>query len=126
MTYQIRADIFPAKIQLTNPDDTITEVEKARIVVTLDHVYVFVDGQPAPSIVFEDRLTSYTPPLPSTRVRNATQLLDRSAIFETEDGYTGKFLRMGGCGCGSRLKNMSLTNLMPENTITQAASSNDQ
>ena len=121
---QIRADIFPANLTLTKDGEEIRH-DKARIVLTLDHVYVFQDGTPKPYIVFEDRLTSYTPPVPATRVRKAAQLLDRTATFETEDGYEGRFLKTGGCGCGSRLKTASLASLMPNQSVPQAVSTKD-
>lgn len=123
---QTRADVFPARITLTDPEGNESYLEKVRIVVTLDHVYVFQDENPRPVIAFEDRLTSYTPPTPSTRVRKSHQLLDRSAKFETEDGYSASFLRMSGCGCGSRMKNMSLSKLFPSNPLPQAAASGDK
>ena len=124
--YQIRSDVYPAAVTLTSEDGTETQYEKVRIIVTLDHVYVFRDAQPAPEIVFEDRLVSYTPPIPATRVRRAAQLLNRSATFETADEMSGEFIKMGGCGCGSRLKTISLTNLLPDSPIHQVMSSNDQ
>lgn len=122
--YQIRADLFPVNLTLTK-DGEETRYDKARIVLTLDHVYVFQDATPKPTVVFEDRLTSYTPPVPSTRVRKTAQLYDRTAQFETEDGYTAAFIKTGGCGCGSRLKTASLDSIMPNDSIAQAASSND-
>lgn len=122
--YQIRADIFPVNLELTKGEET-TRYEKARIVLTLDHVYVFQDATPKPTVVFEDRLTSYTPPVPATRVRKASQLNDRTARFETEDGYSASFIKSGGCGCGSRLKTASLDSLMPNESVAQAASTQD-
>lgn len=123
---QTRADIYPINLQVTLGEVTTT-YEKARIILTLDHVYVFQDQPTGPAMVFNDRLTSYTPPLPPTRVRKASQLYDRTARFETEDGYEGSFLKAGGCGCGSRLKNFPASELLPDSTssISQAASSND-
>lgn len=120
---QVRADVFPATITITDTDGAITTYEKARVIATLDHIYVFQDAQPKPAIVFEDRLTSYTPPTPATRVRKAAQLLDRRALFETDD-YQGSFQRMNNCGCGSRLKNASLASLFPEN-LAAASSTED-
>ena len=123
-SYQIRADIFPVNLELTK-DGEVTQYDKARVVLTLDHVYVFQDATPKPAVVFEDRLTSYTPPVPQTRVRKASQLYDRTAQFSTEEGYDGKFIKTGGCGCGSRLKTASLDSIMPNDSIAQAASTND-
>lgn len=122
---QIRVDVFPAVLTLKGEDGEPATYDKARVIITLDHVYVFQDASPNPEIVFEDRLTSYTPPIPATRVRKASQLLERYAVFETEDGYNGSFLRSGSCGCGSRLKNVSASTLLPDNQIPQIVSSLD-
>lgn len=121
--YQIRADIFPVNLTL-NKDGEETRYEKARIILTLDHVYVFQDATPTPEVVFEDRLTSYSPPVPVTRVRKTAQLYDRTARFETEDGYEAAFIKTGGCGCGSRLKTASIASLLPESN-SQVASTAD-
>lgn len=123
--YQVRTDLYPVIVRVDPGTEQEQVFDKARIVITLDHLYIFQDDQPVPSIVFEDRLTSYTPPVPATRVRKASQLLDRSAKFETEDGHQGVFMKHGGCGCGSRLKNMSLSTLLPESPLDQAVSTND-
>lgn len=126
MSTQIRADVFPVVITLTNEaeNDEIT-IEKARVIVTLDHVYIFQDANPTPAIVFEDRLTSYTPPIPATRVRRAADLQNNFATFETEDGFTAKFQRMSSCGCGSRLKRARIDDLLTNGSIPQAASTGD-
>ena len=125
MTVQLRADIFPVVITLFNEEDQdeIT-IEKARVLITLDHVYIFQDSQPTPRLVFEDRLTSYTPPPKATRVK-AADLNNRFATFDTEDGFTAKFQRMSSCGCGSRLKRASIDDLLNNGSITQAASTGD-
>lgn len=124
---QLRADVFPVVFTATHPDGTTSSFDKARVVLTLDHVYVFQDAQPQPALVFDDRLTSYTPPIKATRVKRAQDLVNRQATFETEDGYTGSFYRMSGCGCGSRLKNARVESLLPDtNSITGAASTKDE
>lgn len=120
----IRVDIFPTILHLTDPEGNTQTYEKVRMILTLDHVYAFQDG-PTITNLFDDRLTSYTPPIPATRVRKASELLERFAAFETEDGYTGKFLRMGGCGCGAKLKKMDSSELLPQAPLAQAASVND-
>ena len=123
--YQIRADVFPATVHLTDPETgEETVLEKTRVILTLDHIFIYQDDNPAPKIVFEDRLNSYTPPIPATRVRKPAELLKRYAEFETESA-NGKFQRASGCGCGSRLKNASLASLMPNGGIAQAASTRD-
>ena len=122
---RIRADIFPAIVEFD--DSERAPVSKARVVVTLDHIYVFIDGQPNPTIVFDGSLDTYSPPVPSTRMASSsTTKRDRAAQFTTEDG-SGFFYRMSSCGCGSRLKNTQLSTLFPEtdNNITQVVSSND-
>lgn len=121
---QLRADVFPSTIHITDAEGNESVYDKARVIVTLDHVYVFQDGTPRPQVVFEDRLTSYTPPVPATRVKKAAQLLDRSARFETEDGFNASFLRAGGCGCGSKLKTASLASLFPD-SLAAASSTGD-
>ena len=123
--FQVRADVFPAVVYLTDTETgEETTIEKARVILTLDHLFVFQDAQPAPQIVFEDRLNSYTPPIPATRVRKPAELMKSYAEFETESA-SGKFQRSSGCGCGSRLKNASLTSIMPNGGIAQAASTKD-
>lgn len=123
--YQVRVDLYPATLRLTNESGEERTLDKVRIVMTLDHVFVFQDANPKPAIVFEDRLNSYTPPTPATRVRKASDLLNRYAEFETADGTIGTFQKMSGCGCGSRLKTASLQSIMPNDEIAQAASKND-
>lgn len=122
---QIRSDIYPSIFTATDADGNVQTYDKVRTVVTLDHVYVFQDANPHPTVVFEDRLTSYTPPIPSTRVRKASQLLDRKVQLETEEGFTGTIVKMSGCGCGSRMKTMTLDKLFQTNTVTTAVSTND-
>lgn len=123
---QIRTDMFPALVRLIDPSSGEAVVhDKCRVILTLDHMYVFQDaGAKAPSRIFEDRLTSYTPPVPAPRVRKAFDLMDRSAKFETEDGFTGTFVRASGCGCGSRLKTATLQTLFPDE-LAGAASTKD-
>lgn len=111
---QVRTDVFPAILQLVTPDGTESRYDNCRVILTLDSAYVFTDGQPTPTRVFEDRLTSYTPPVPQVRARTVAQRMDRTANFETEDGYTATFMRGSGCGCGSRLKTAQLSVLFPE------------
>ena len=123
---QIRADVLPSIVTVTADDGTVTTYEKARVIVTLDHAYVFMDGHPAPTTVFEDRMVSYTPPIPPTRVRKAAQLLDRHALLETDGGHTVKFSKQSNCGCGMRLKHMKISKLLPDNMIPQAASTHDK
>lgn len=123
--YQIRADVFPATVKIAQDGNEDRFVDKARVIITLDNVYIFLDGVPEFEKVFDDRLTSYTPPVKATRVRKAVDLLNRNAIIETEDGCTVTFQRMSSCGCGSRLKNARLETLLPTTAIGQAASKND-
>lgn len=124
---QLRADVFPVVFTVKNEAGEELQFEKARVILTLDHVYVFQEGQPDHTVVFDDRLTTYTPPVKATRVKKATELMNRQAVFESEDGYTGSFYRMSSCGCGSRLKNARVQDLLPQdNTATSAASTKDQ
>lgn len=123
---QIRSDIYPSVFTTTDADGNTTVYDKVRTVTTLDHVYVFQDANPHPTVVFEDRLTSYTPPVPPTRVKKAAQLLDRKVSLETEEGHTATIVKMSGCGCGSRLKTMTLDKLFGDGELVQAASTNDK
>lgn len=123
---QIRSDIYPSIFTATHEDGSTQTFEKVRTVTTLDHVYVFQDSNPHPKVVFEDRLTSYTPPVPATRVKKAAQLLDRKVSLQTEEGFTADIVKMSGCGCGSRLKTMTLDKLFGTDTLTTAVSTNDK
>jgi hypothetical protein len=124
--HQIRTDMFPAVVNLIDPETGESSIhDKCRVILTLDAMYVFQDaGSSTPTRIFEDRLVSYTPPTPATRVRKAYELLDRSAHFETADGYTGTFMRASGCGCGSRLKTSTLATLFPDE-LAAASSTKD-
>lgn len=134
---QIRLDLFPASISFSKEDAETQEFDKVRVVLTLDHIYVFSDQNAgAPKVVFSDTLVSYTPPIPLNRVRKASQLSDRSAHMETGEGFEGVLNRMSGCACGTRLKTLSIQTLMDaadkekgvENTssIAQVVSKNDE
>ena len=125
----IRSDTFPAIITITPPENsddpspTPTTYEKVRVILTLDHIYVFRDSFPNFEIVFEDRLDTYTKPVPGVRLKNPQ---DRFARFTTEDGYSGQFTKQAACGCGSRLKTASLSKLFPSATSQDSTTLNAQ
>lgn len=125
-SYQVRADVFPCQITLKNVEESSQPVvhSKVRVIVTLDHIFVFQDANPKPEIIFEGPLVSYTPPLPVTKITRAAATKDRSALFTTEE-FEGSFFKEVSCGCGSRLKTATISSLLPNNGIAQAASNHD-
>lgn len=123
---QVRVDVFPSILTLEDENGDQTMHSNVRVILTLDHIYVFKDETPKPVLVFEDRLESYTPPIAPTRVKRAADLANRKAIFISAEGTTGYFIGSGSCGCGSRLKSASAASLLPgESSLNQAASSKD-
>jgi hypothetical protein len=120
---RIRTDVFPAYVTI-NPalkaqEDEPQILEKARVVVTGDTVYVFKDSPTGPALVYSDRLQSYDPGVPvhrRTRSRPA-----RTPSLVTESGDQVSFGRSGSCGCGSRLKSFD-----PFPQISQVASTKDR
>ncbi len=121
---QIRTDMFPAVVNVIDADGKSTIYDKARVILTLDHMYVFQDANPTPAVVFEDRLISYNPPISPTKAKTPEELYERFARFETED-FSGTFMRASGCGCGSRLKTATLATLFPEE-LAAAVSTKDK
>lgn len=116
MTTAVRADVFPAEL-VGNPDAPDpadrTRVYPVRVVVTMDEVLVWEDGR-VPRLVFRDRLASYSPPTPAHRATREQRKTGahRWAVLTTDSGHAVSFARSSGCGCGSRLKVMSLASLL--------------
>lgn len=103
----IRLDLFPA--QVTSPDNSVYfHQEKARVIVTTDGLFIFVDSPQGPAVALKARLSSahgnrkdgytftYMPP-PDT----ATEPPTPRALA------TLKVVPGGGCGCGSRLRSFT-------------------
>ena len=124
----VRADVFPAELLVDpdapNPEDR-RRVYPVRVIVTLDEIFVFQDASPAPLLVFRDGLVSYSAPTPAHLVpkaeRTTTPALFHIATSDT--GHALSFKRASGCGCGSRLKVLSLQTLLDSQTQTPTAPS---
>lgn len=123
---RVRADVFPALVAVApashtpldaaDPATTATtygrvnsaaghvQVDKCRVVVTLDRVLVFQDAPGGPSLIFSERIASYTPPPSQRTLTIRTQATPREATITTDSGKTLAFRRATGCGCGSRLR----------------------
>lgn len=115
-TTAIRRDVWPAELHI-DPDAPDPQhrrlVYPVRVVVTLDEVFVFADGAP-PTLQFRDRLQSYSAPIPPQRAtkQQLREGLDVRHIATTESGHVLVFTKASGCGCGSRLKVLSLGSLL--------------
>lgn len=103
----IRLDLFPANV--TSPDRSVMiNHDKARVVVTTDALFVFIDSPQGPAIALKARLDSangdrtngysftFTPP-PDTSTEPPTP----------RARATVKVTPAGGCGCGSRLRSFT-------------------
>lgn len=122
---RVRADVFPAVLTVTSPDGAETRtLEKVRVVVSADSVYVFQDSSTGPQVIFAERMARYTPPPPkkSQTIRSlaSTPPEQRGATALTDSGKTLSFHRSQNCGCGSRLRSFD-----PFAAITQYSSSAD-
>lgn len=117
MTSAVRLDLFPAEL-IADPDAPDPadrrRVYPVRVVVTLDEVLVYRDASPRPELVFRDGLVSFSPPVPAHRQTKAQRADPSStwAVATTDSGHALTFQRASGCGCGSRLKVLSLQALL--------------
>ncbi len=111
-----RLDLWPAEL-ITDPDAPDPadrrRVYPVRVVVTLDEILVWEDGRP-PRLVFRDGLVSYSPAIPPHRATKEQRNDPSSmwAVATTDSGHALTFTRASGCGCGSRLKLLSLQSLL--------------
>lgn len=132
---RVRADVFPAVLTVSPPSAPTPAtslsplpgapsrtLEKVRVIVTLDAVYVFQDASPGPALIFSERLADYTPPQKPPPRSSPAQLraLRREATLTTDSGKTLAFHRSDNCGCGSRLRGFD-----PFDSITTYASTGD-
>lgn len=136
MGTSLRADVFPAVLSVApasdppatsvgypNPEERpgTKYLEKVRVLVSMDSVYVFRDSATGPELIFFERLASYTPMPKKPAKRGFTESLkQREATLVTDSGKTLAFHRSGSCGCGSRLKSFD-----PFASINQYSSTND-
>lgn len=87
-----RLDLAPAVATLTTPDGAPQQFNRARVIVTDERVYVFVDGNRTP-------VEAYSARIESVEGRNTI-----GYRVVTAGGDTVDFKRGGGCMCGSQLK----------------------
>lgn len=113
-----RSDMFPAELVIDpdapDPQD-VRRVYPVRVIVTADEVVVFEDASPRPRIVFRDGLVSFSAPPPPhtlTRAERLANPLSEFTIVTTDSGHVLSYRRASGCGCGSRLKVLSLQALL--------------
>jgi hypothetical protein len=87
-----RLDVVPVVLTLTPADGPSRTIGKARVIVTADRVYVYVDSSSGPAEAYSGRIDSIDG-------RNTTgwQVVAAS-------GDVLFFRRGGGCLCGSQLK----------------------
>lgn len=91
MTAFIRLDLFPATVVIGELGEQ--RYHPARVVITDDAVYVFMDGPNFREPVYEGRLEDY---YVEGSVRYAV----------TDSGDTLRITKASGCGCGSRLRGL--------------------
>lgn len=134
----LRADVFPSTVTITNASGEKRLIDKVRVLVSMDSIYIFNDQSLLSSPVapiYEAQLESYTPPISPLKLRGAKALRAASSPARTatattttddpEDQETIEFTRMSSCGCGSRLKSTPLTTLFPDAAPAGLASKND-
>jgi hypothetical protein len=111
-----RVDLFPAIIFLAEPGSfdssaafsftgpkpqRTRKVDRARVAIFNEALYIVVDSPEGPKIIFRERITDYTTgttgPASNPRTHHATTESGKLAVF-------GKDLN---CGCGSRLRSWS-------------------
>lgn len=125
LTSGVRKDTFPAELTIDQDTPESQRVYPVRVVVTLDEVLVFKDAPNVPVLVFRDQLSSYSPPKP---VQKATREERRSgsylwAVATTESGHALTWKRASGCGCGSKLKALSLQALVDNAAVSDEEAS---
>lgn len=117
---RVRADVFPAILVVApadsphpatilsypQPDDPHGRrlLDKVRVLVAEDTVYVFADSSAGPQLIFSESLQDYTAPVPLHRRRTRDASKPSEALAVTGSGKSLAWARQGGCGCGSRLK----------------------
>jgi len=107
LTPLIRLDLFPAEISSPNGTVLINH-EKARVIVTTDALFVFVDSPQGPAVALKARLDSahgnrtdgytftFTPPPDTTSEDPAPRTQATVRVVPSQ-----------GCGCGSRLRSFT-------------------
>lgn len=88
----VRLDLAPAFARLTPAEGLEETFQKARVIVTDERVYVWIDSPTGPVLRYEGRLESL----------EGRNTIGYQAI--TASGDAVYFKRSGGCACGSQLK----------------------
>lgn len=103
----IRLDLFPSAI--SSPDNSVLfRHDKARVVVTTDALYVFVDSPQGPAVAFKARLDSAQGDRVNGYTFTFTPPPDDSTDPPTPRGRATLVAKAaGGCGCGSRLRSFT-------------------
>lgn len=95
---QIRADLFPARV--TSPDGSVIFThDNARVIITEDSLFIFVDSPGGPALAVNARLDEIT----------GDRKTGYTARYASPGGNPAvlQFSPSGGCGCGSRLRSFT-------------------
>lgn len=103
----IRLDLFPAAV--TSPDNSVlVNHEKARVIITTDALFVFIDSPQGPAVALKARLDSAQGDRTNGYILKFTPPPDTSTNPPTPRGTaTIRVAPAGGCGCGSRLRSFT-------------------
>lgn len=103
----IRLDLFPAAI--SSPNGSISfRHDKARVIVTTDALFIFVDSPQGPAVALRARLDAANGNRNDGYTFTFTPPPDTSG--DTPVARSQATLRVtpsGGCGCGSRLRSFT-------------------
>lgn len=103
----IRLDLFPATV--SSPDNSVLiQHDKARVVITTDAVFVFIDSPQGPAVALKARLDSAHGDRTHGYILTFTPPPDTSGETPVaRNQATIKVTPSGGCGCGSRLRSFT-------------------
>lgn len=88
----IRLDLFPATVEKIIHEDTVEILsDQARVIITNDTFYAFIDGEFGTEILIEEYLIDFT-----------GSNISGYIVITEETAY--KITRTKHCGCGSRLR----------------------
>jgi hypothetical protein len=103
----IRLDLFPAAVSSPNRSILINH-DKARVVVTTDALFVFIDSPQGPAVALKARLDTAHGDRTNGYTFTFTPPADKSTDPPTPRSLaTVKVTPSGGCGCGSRLRSFT-------------------
>lgn len=103
----IRLDLFPAAV--TSPDGSVlVQHDKARVIITTDALFVFIDSPQGPAVALKARLDSAQGDRVNGYIMTFTPPPDTSTNPPTQRGKATILVKpAGGCGCGSRLRSFT-------------------